>query len=530
MWRRQFLTGTAAVTGAGLTRASWAQSAGASSAKTIRFVPQADLSSIDPVWTTATVAFNHGMMVYDSLYGIDASLTPQPQMVQGHEISDDKLTWTFTLRDGLLFHDDQPVRSIDCTTSIKRWGARKGFGQKLLSLTDEIKPLDDKRFQIKLKTPFPLMTFALGGPDICLIMPQRSAEVDPFKQISDTTGSGPFRFLPSERVSGSFYAYAKFDKYVPRKEPPSYWSGSKQVYVDRVEWRIMPDFATAANAITQGEVDWVESPLFDLLPMLRKAPGVRVVAIDPLFAPAVIALNHTQPPFDNEKIRQAILMVTDQKEFMTAVVGDQTNLMDVPMGIFTPNTPMASNTDMQVFTSKRDVPGAKKMVAESGYKGEKVVLMSPSDQPALAPMVQVTQSVFQEIGLNVDFQSMDWGTLVGRRALDKPSADGGWNSFCTSWNGITMSNPGSHFPLRGNGKSGWFGWPVSPVLEGLRDQWFAAPDEAAQKKICDQMQAVAFKEVPYIPIGSYQLSSALRSSITDEVHAGNTSFWGAKKT
>ena len=473
MRRRQVLQGGAALAGSGLLRPAFA----ANPAKTIRFVPQADLSSIDPVWTTATVAFNHGMMVYDSLYGIDASLTPKPQMVQGHEISDDKLTWTFTLRDGLLFHDDKPVRSIDCVASIKR-----------------------------------------------------SAEVDPFKQISDTTGSGPFRFLPSERVSGSFYAYERFDKYVPRSEPPSYWSGSKQVYVDRVEWRVIPDFAAAANAVTQGEVDWVESPLFDLLPMLRAAPDVRVVAIDPLFAPAVIALNHTQPPFDNDKVRKAILMVIDQKEFMTAVVGDQTNLMDVPMGIFTPHTPMANDTDMQDFTSKRDVEAAKRMVAESGYKGEKVVLMSPSDQPALVPMVQVTQSVFQEIGLNVDFQSMDWGTLVGRRASDKPSADGGWNSFCTSWNGITMSNPGSHFPLRGNGKSGWFGWPVSPVLEGLRDQWFAAADEAAQKAISDKMQAVAFEEVPYVPIGSYQLSSALRRSITDEVHAGNTSFWGAKKS
>ena len=267
MRRRQVLAGGAALATSGVLRPALA----AGSANTIRFVPQADLSSIDPVWTTATVAFNHGMMVYDSLYGIDASLTPQPQMVESHEISDDKLTWTFTLRDGLLFHDNQPVRAIDCTTSIKRWGARKGFGQKLLSLTDEIKPLDDKRFQIKLKSPFPLMTFALGGPDICMIMPQRSAEVDPFKQISDPTGSGPFRFLPAERVSGSFYAYERFDKYVPRKEPPSYWSGSKQVHVDRVEWRIMPDFATAANAITQGEVDWIESPLFDLLPMLRKA-------------------------------------------------------------------------------------------------------------------------------------------------------------------------------------------------------------------------------------------------------------------
>ncbi len=530
MQRRDMLIGGAALAGAGLIGPGAIRRARAdSTANVIRFVPQADLSSLDPIWTTATVAFNHGMMVYDTLYGVDASLTAQPQMVAGHEISDDKLTWIFTLRDGLFFHDNEPVRAIDCVASIKRWGARKGFGQQLLSLTNEMKVLDDKRFQIRLKAPFPLMTFAFGGPDICPIMPQRSAEVDPFKQITDPTGSGPFRFLANERVSGSFVAYEKFAKYTPRAEPPSYWAGSKQVYVDRVEWHVTPDPATAASALQQGEVDWVENPLFDLLPMLRKQANLQLFAIDPLFFPAILALNHTQPPFDNEKLRQAILPAIDQTEFMTAVVGEQTDLMKVPIGVFTPGTPMASDTDMKVFTGKRDIALAKKLVAESGYKGEKVVLMAPSDQAVLVPMAQVSQSVFQEIGINVDYQVMDWGTLVGRRASDKPSADGGWNAFCTSWGGINLSNPGSNFPLRGNGKSGWFGWPTSPKLEALRDQWFTAPDEASQKKICDQMQAVAFQEVPFIPIGSYKLPSAMSRKISGVVHAGNTCFWGVKK-
>jgi peptide/nickel transport system substrate-binding protein len=220
----------------------------------------------------------------------------------------------------------------------------------------------------------------------------------------------------------------------------------------------------------------------------------------------------------------------DQTEFMTALVGDQTTLMKVPVGVFTPGTPMASTTDMQVFTSKRDIPLAKKLLAESGYKGEKVVLMSPSDQTTLVPLVQVAQALFTEVGLNVDFQSMDWGTLVSRRASMKPVSEGGWNAFCTSWAGINLSNPGSHFPLRGNGKDGWFGWPTSPTLEGLRDDWFAAPDEAAQKAICDKMQAVAFKEVPFIPIGEYSLPAAMQANLTDVVHCGNTVFWGVRKT
>ena len=524
MRRRSFVAGTGALAATSLSR-----SRAAASSKTLVFVPQADLSSIDPVWTTATVARNHGLMVYDTLYGIDEQLRPQPQMVAGHEISGDQRTWTFTLRDGLLFHDNETVRAIDCVASINRWAKRKGFGQKLISLTDEMTALDDKRFQIRLKAPMPLLPFALGGPDLCMIMPQRSAEVDPFKQISDPTGSGPFRFLPDERVAGSHFAWERFDKYVPRQEKPSYWSGGKAAYVDRVEWKIIPDPATAASALQTGEVDWLEFPLFDLLATFRRDQNLQLVALSPLMLPAVIALNHTQPPFDNEKLRQAILPAIDQSEFMTALVGDQAELMTVPTGIFTPGTPMANERDLQVFSGKRDLALAKRLVAESGYKGEPIVLMLPTDQSVLVPLVQMTREVFTRIGLNVDMQSMDWGTLVGRRALDKSAAEGGWNSFCTSWDGITLSNPGSHLPLRGNGKGGWFGWPENAEMEALRDRWFAAPDEAAQKQICEQMQALALDKVPYVPIGSYLLPAAIRRTVTDIVRSGNTCFWGLKK-
>jgi peptide/nickel transport system substrate-binding protein len=526
MRRRHFLAGGAALAaGTGLARPSLA----ATPAGTLRFVPQADLSSLDPVWTTATVAFNHGMMVYDTLYGIDASLTPQPQMVAGHEVSDDGLSWTFTLRDGLLFHDNEPVRAIDCVASINRWGRRKGFGQQLLALTQEIAALDDRRFRIRLKSPFPLMTFALGGPDICMIMPERQAKVDAFAQVTDAIGSGPFRYLPGERVSGSFSAWERFAKYQPRQEPPSFWAGGKVANVARVEWRVIPDPATAANALQQGEVDWLESPLFDLLSTLRRQPGVKLVSTSSLPTPGVIALNHTQPPFDNPRLLRAILPAIDQAEFMTAVVGDQTDLMTVPTGVFTPGTPMASDAGMEVLTGRRDLALARRLVAESGYKGEPVVFMSASDQAALVPIAQVGQSLFRQIGLNVDFQTMDWGTLVGRRASDKPAAEGGWNAFCTSWAGLSLSNPGSHFPLRGNGKGGWFGWPTSPRLEALRDAWFAAPDLAEQKRICAGMQRIALEEVPFVPVGSYSLPSALRGNLDGVVQASGTMFWGVRK-
>ena len=501
-----------------------------SAAKTLRFVPQANLTAPDPIWTTATVAINHGYMVWDTLYGIDDALVSQPQMVAGHEISDDKLTWTFTLRDGLLFHDNEKVRAIDCVTSIARWSKRDPFGQKLASQTEEMKALGDNKFSVRLKKPFPLMTYALGA-DGCFIMPERIASTDAFKQISEYVGSGPFKFLKDEWVAGSKAAWAKFDKYNPRQEKAEFFSGGKHVFVDRVEWQVIPDPATAAAALQRGEVDWVEWPLIDLIPMLKKSPGVQIAVNDPFGVVGMIRFNQLFPPFDNIKLRQALWSAIDQKDFMDAVAGEQTDLVKQgTVGFFTLGSPMANTTGMEALTGPRDLAKAKKLIAESGYKGEKIVLMAPTDQPAILAVCQVVNGTFQKLGLNMDYQAMDWGTLVTRRASKEPPEKGGWNIFCTSWTGLTVANPGGHFPLRGNGANSWFGWPTDPKIEALRDAWFDAPDLAAQKKICEQIQSTAFEDVPFIPIGQWFQPTGYRTNIVDIVKCPQILFWNVKKS
>ncbi len=525
MKRRTLLqAGAAAVAAKSLGTPAIAQSA----ARTLRFVPQANLANPDPIWTTATVAINHGYMVWDTLYGIDNAGIGQPQMVAGHEISDDKLTWTFTLRDGLLFHDNEAVRAVDCVTSIARWSKRDPFGQQLAAQTEEMKPISDKRFIIRLKKPFPLMTYALGA-DGCFVMPERIASTDAFKQISEYVGSGPFMFLKDEWVSGASAAWAKFDKYNPRPEAAEFFSGGKRVYVDRVEWRVMPDPATAAAALQNGEVDWVEWPLIDLLPMLKKSAGVRISINDPLGLLGMIRFNQLYPPFDNPKLRRALWPAIDQKEFMDAVAGEQSDLVKTGAGFFTIGSPMASSAGMAALTGPRDVGAAKKLIAESGYQGEKVVLMSPTDQPAILAVCQVVNNLFQKLGLNIDYQAMDWGTLVSRRPSKEPPGKGGWNIFCTSWTGLSVANPGGHFPLRGNGASAWFGWPTDPKIEVLRATWFDAPDVAAQKKVCEQIQLVAFEDVPFIPIGQWFQPTGYRTNVTDIVKCPNILFWNVKK-
>ena len=517
MQRRDFLVLGAAT----LAQPALAQSA---SSRELRFVPQGNLTNPDPVWTTTTLARNHGLMIWDTLYAVNRKLEPQPQMVQGHEILDDGNTWRFTLREGLAFHDGTPVRAPDCIASVMRWAKRRGFGQRLLAQTDEMRVVSDKVFEIRMSKPYALMPMALS--DWCFVMPERVAKTSPFEQIDDFTGSGPFRFLRDQWISGAQAVYARNEAYVPRQEPPDGAAGGKVVNVDRVIWKVVPDQATAAAALQANEVDWIEQPLFDLLPTLRRASGVRVLRNDDVGAIAMVAVNHIHPPFNNRKLLRALLPAIDQTEFMQAAYGDETDLYRTGVGVFTPGLGMASTAGMEALTGKRDVALAKKLVAESGYGGEKVILMSPSDYADQQAYCQVFRALLEQVGVAVDYASMDWGTLVQRRASKEA---GVWNSFCTTYEGMTVANPASHLPLRGNGLEGWFGWPTDPEMEALRDHWFDAPDETAQRAICDDMQRLAFDHVPFYPVGQRFLPIAVRDSLQDIVKASYPVFWGVRK-
>ena len=385
MNRRRLLG--AALGAIALARPAIAQGA----SRVLKFVPQANLANPDPVWTTATVAANHAHMVWDQLWTFDEALTPRLQMLAGVTTSDDKLTWRLALRDGLMFHDGEPVRAQDCIASLARWMRRDGMGQRIAAQLNEMRVVSDRSFEIVLSKPFPLLPMALSNN--CHVMPERIAKTDAFQQITEYIGSGPFRFLRDEWVTGARAAYARFDKYVPRSETPSNMAGAKVVNVDRVEWIIMPDPATAAAALQTGEIDWVERPLADLIPMLRRNREVLVDDTDLLGELGIVRFNHLHPPFNNIKLRQALLAITDQKDYLAAVMGADSPYTTQPVGIWTPGTPLATDAGMEKLTGRRDLAAAKKLVAESGYNGQKLVLMAPTDFPTLNALAQDRKSV-----------------------------------------------------------------------------------------------------------------------------------------
>jgi peptide/nickel transport system substrate-binding protein len=497
--------------------------------KVLKFIPQADLRILDPITTTAYITRNHGYMIYDTLFATDAKYQVQPQMVDKYELSKDKLTYTFTLRDGLKFHDGQPVRSADCIASLQRWSKRDALGQKLAESTEAWSAVNDKTFKLKLKKPFPMTLQALGklSATVPFIMPERIAKTDPFQNITEAIGSGPFKFVKEEWVPGNKVVYAKNPDYIPRKEAPSWAAGGKVVKVDRVEWIYIPDSATAAAALNAGEADWWEQLPPDLIPLLKKNKDVRVENIDPLGTLGILRFNFLHPPFNNEKLRQALLHVINQKDYVLAIAGDEKNGHPC-YSFFTCGTPLSTEAGADVLKGKRDFDKAKKLIQKSGYKGEKIVIISATDQPIVHAQTLLTVETLRKLGLNVELQAGDWGTLITRRTSKEPVEKGGWSLFHTWVVGPDFMNP-SNFAMVASGDKAWFGWPNDKKLEELRQAWFDTTDAASAKKAADAVQLEAFRFVPYITTAQFIIPTAYRSNLSGVIVAPVTFLWNVEK-
>ncbi len=402
----------------------------------LRFIPQADLAALDPVWTTAQVTLFHAHLVFDTLYGLDGAYQVQPQMVEGHRLENDGRLWTLTLREGLRFHDGEPVRGRDAVASIKRWAARDAFGTALIAATDELYAPSDRTIRFRLKKPFPLLPAALGKPggNLPCIMPERLAATDAGKQVTEMVGSGPYRFVAAEWLAGSRAVYEKFTGYVPRNSGrPSFTAGPKIAHIERVEWKIIPDAATAAAALQAGEVDWWENASNDVLPLIERQRNL-VAVPSAIPTTAILRFNALHPPFDDPAIRRALLGAVEQSEFMAAAFGTDRggsghDIWRVGAGVFSSASPFANDAGIEVLSGPRDLAKVKAALAAAGYRGERIVLIDPADYAAIHAWSLVAADMLRKVGMKIDVQTMDWGTVQYRRSKQEAPAAGGWNVF-----------------------------------------------------------------------------------------------------
>jgi peptide/nickel transport system substrate-binding protein len=519
-----------AMLGAALIAGTLAFGAAAQAETTLRVVKAGNLAILDPIFTTAYVVRDHGYLIYDTLFSVDENNVVKPQMVDKWTVSADKLTFTFTLRDGLEWHDGKPVTSEDCIASLKRWGKRDTMAIKLMDFVKEFKAVDAKTFQLILKEPYGLVVDSLGKPssNVPFMMPKRIADTDAFKQISEYVGSGPFIYQVAQSKPGEKHVYLKNPKYKPRNEPPSGLAGGKVAKVDRVELIEMPDVQVQVNALLADEIDIIEAPPHDLLSVLKADKNVVLEDWNPLGHVFVIRFNHLVKPFDNPKVRLAALHAINQEDYLKATIGDP-KYYKVCGAAFICGTPNATDKGSD-FLVKSNFEKSKALLKEAGYDGTPIVLMQSTTLPVLTNTAPVTKSLLEKGGFKVDMQSMDWGTLTGRRAKKDPADKGGWNVFHTYSVSADALNPISNAYFAANGDKAWFGWPNDPEMEKLRDAYARETDPVKQKALAEKVQLRALETAQFGWIGQWYGPGARRANVKGWLKAPVPVFWNIEKT
>jgi peptide/nickel transport system substrate-binding protein len=497
--------------------------------KILRVVPHSNLTVLDPIWTTAYITRDHGYMIYDTLFGTDAKGKVQPQMVDKWEQSKDRKTWTFTLRDGVEFHDGRPVTSEDVIASLQRWARRDSMGVMMMSFAQGFEAVNAKTFRLRLKEPYGQVLESLGKPsaNVPFIMPKRVAETPADRQINDYTGSGPYVFSKDEWKPGERVVYLKNPRYRPRSEAASGTAGAKLVKFDRVEWVIIKDPQTQINALAAGEVDVIEAPAHESYPVLRRNGDIQIVETNPLGFGAILRFNHLHPPFDNPKVRRAAMAALNQTPILRAQVGIP-DMFRTCFSMYPCGTAYASTSGMDLVANP-SLKVAQQLLKESGYDGTPVVLLHATDLAIIAKLPVVAAQLLRQAGFKVDMQSMDWQTLLARRAKKDPPSQGGWNAFMTIWGNADVMNPISMQAVNASCEKAWFGWPCDAQIEKLRDAFARAEDEAERKRLAEQVQLRAMEIATHVPLGEYNSPVAARKNVKGFVTGFFLVSWGLEK-
>ena len=529
--RRAFIRGSAAtaavVSAPGLLKAQPAPAR----ARTLRAVLHGDLQVFDPIWTTANMTGNHGLLIYDTLFGMDENRTPQPQMVDKWGVSDDKKTYTFTLRDGQKFHDGQDVTSADVVASIRRWAVRDGAAQHMFRRVADTPIKDEKTFQIVLKEPYGLVLEALGKleTNLPVIMRKKDAETDASQQVTTKVGSGAFMFNERETRSGQRYVYDKNPNYVARSEPPSGMAGGKVAKVDRIIIENMADQQTAIAALRAGEIDFYETPPIDLLDQLESDSNIKLEVLQKGGNVGMCRLNWLHPPFDKIEARQAMLHLIKQEDILKAVFGNP-KYYQACGSLFGCTGQMQSDVNSDWFKGGQNIAKARELFKKAGYDGRPVVILHATNVAFMNNACLLIAQWLKEAGVNAELAASDWGAVITRRAVKRPVAEGGWNIFVTWGSGEGFDNPIGMQAHTANGEAGWFGWPKDDLHEKLRDEWALAATLDERKAVARKLQENAWTYVPMALLGQWAPPVAMRANLRGFLPIpAHVPFWNVEK-
>jgi peptide/nickel transport system substrate-binding protein len=524
--RRTGLAAAAAVVLAPTLRAA-AQPAPAS---VLRVGSSQDIQIIDPVFTTAHATRDHGYLVYDTLFGVDSQLRPQPQMVDRWTVSPDGLTYEFRLRAGLLFHDGAAVTGRDAVASIRRWANVDPTARLMMRVVDAIEPVGEDGFRIRLKEPFPPLVENMAKPSgaVLFVMPERLAQTPHTAQIRDPIGSGPFVFARDQWVPGQRRVYTRFDRYRPRSEPQDNTAGAKVAGVARIEYVIMPDDATRQAALIRGEVDYVANLQPDLLDELKRHPTIVSRVRDTRGEQGWIRFNHLVPPFNDPRMRQAVFHAINQDEHLATVLRDPA-LRQVCFAMFGCGTPYATDAGADALRAN-NIEEGRRLLREAGYDGRPIVMLAPSNHAQNYAWTLRTAESLRRIGFTVDVQGMALATFMQRRTIRRAATEGGWNVFVTTFATVDVLNPLINPAVNAScAADNWPGWPCSEQIEALRVAFLAAPDDAARRQIAERIQVAAYEHGTHVSFGVFFKVDSWRSNLRGVQDASVGIMYGISK-
>ncbi|MER9959049.1 ABC transporter substrate-binding protein [Mesorhizobium australicum] len=492
-------------------------------ARTVRMV-LGDLSTFDPIVSTAYTSGNHGLAIYDTLFALDSKLRPQPQMVGKWGVSDDKKKYTFELREGLGWHDGTPVTAADCVASIRRWGQVPSGGSLIVERATDISAQDDKTFIISLKEPLGLLidTLASTTTPVLFIMREKDADRPATEQVTANVGSGPFKFNEALAKPGASFTYDRNEKYIPRQEPSDGFAGGKVANVDRVIWENISDPQTAFAALQSGEVDFLQDPSPDLYPVIKSDPNLELQVLNKAGDVYFMRMNCLQKPFDNVKARQAMLHLIDQEAVMRTAIAQE--YISPVTSFFGNGTPYTNDENTGWYKKGGNPEKAKQLLNEAGYAGEKVVILQHTSWAPGKAMAQFLAATLRKVGMTVDLVPADSAT---RGELLK---NGSWSIMMTNESDYERSTPASNPTLYANGEEGWYGWPKSDEYEALRAKWAGVGTLEERQALAREMQRIQWDIVGTVLLGSAVAPIARSKTLTGVIEMpALTAMWNMQK-
>jgi peptide/nickel transport system substrate-binding protein len=496
----------------------------AKAAGTLIAVLEAEIVTLDPHFTPAYISRTFGYMVFDTLFAMDSKGEIRPQMVRDFQVSEDRMTWTFTLRDGLKWHDGQPVTAADCVASLRRWGARNALGRRLFAATQSLEARDARTFVLTLKEPFGLVIDALGHPVSpgAFMMPERLAKTPPDQRITEIIGSGPFTYRREDHKPGDRMVLRRNPDYVPRAEPADFLAGGKRVNVDALEIRVIPDGGTAASALQTGEIDFMQYAPFDLLPVLERNQRIRVQGFaGPHMFAGAYRLNAAQKPFDDPAIRRVLWKLIDQREVLDGL-GLSSRYAQACSSYFMCGSAYESGAGTDAAASP-SVEAARAALRQTRYAGEPVVVLQASDLEAPRISAQILAEKLKLAGFNVDLQVMDWASVLARRVKRE-----GWSVYGVHAGGFDLASPLTNVMVAFNCVD-FTGWQCDPRIAPLLEAFTKAPGEAERKRLADEIQTVMYDQAPGIPWGQFAQPAAYRANLRNVIPSAIPVFWNAEK-